>query len=68
MTLGGAELEFARTRYAEAVYRVTIDYSRQHVSERDKLLLNGRKLDVGAVTNVDEANVEIDMLCSEAKV
>jgi len=57
--------EYARQLYEQATHRVFIDY-RDDVTVKMRLLYGMRVFHVGAAVNVHEANVTLELLCSEA--
>ena len=56
--------EYARSLYSEATHRVFVDY-RSDVTTACRLLYGTRVLHIGAVVNLHEANVTLELLCTE---
>ena len=56
--------EYARSLYSEATHRVFIDF-RSDVTTSYRLLYGSRVLHIGAVVNPHEANVTLELLCTE---
>jgi SPP1 family predicted phage head-tail adaptor len=59
--------EYARQLYSQATHRVFIDY-RSDVTASMRLVYGSRVLAIGAVVNMHEANVTLELLCTEAVV
>ncbi|NLX57285.1 MAG: phage head closure protein [Planctomycetaceae bacterium] len=62
--LNARTAEYARALYSEATHRVFIDY-RADVTNACRLLYGSRVLHIGAVINRNEANVTLELLCTE---
>lgn len=58
-------VEYARQMYSEATHRVFIDY-RADVTVATRLLYGSRIFHVGSAINMHEANVTLELLCTEA--
>lgn len=56
--------EYARQLYSESTHRVFIDY-RSDVTIAMRLLYGTRVLHIGAAINMHEANVTLELLCTE---
>lgn len=56
--------EYARSLFSLATHRVFIDY-RSDVTAAMRLLYGARVFHIGSVINVHEANVTLELLCSE---
>ena len=67
-TLSGRSVEQARALYENADYRITIDYL-EGVNTRHRLLTvpGDRQFHIGHVSNTNEENVELVLLCSEVR-
>jgi SPP1 family predicted phage head-tail adaptor len=63
--LSGKELLAAEGLVAEASVRVKIRY-RSGVDPGDRVIFGSRTLDINAVVNRDERNVDLELLCKEA--
>jgi SPP1 family predicted phage head-tail adaptor len=57
--------EYARQLYSEATHRVFIDY-RADVTAAMRLIYGERVFHIGSVINMHEANVTLELLCTEA--
>lgn len=68
--LSGDEAVLARQIYANARYRVTVDYNTAIATtggSRRALAHGTRMLYIGGVVNPDEENVQLQLLCGEEK-
>ena len=57
--------EYAHQLYAQATHRIFIDY-RDDVTRHMRLKYATRIFDIGHVINLHEANVTLELLCTEA--
>ena len=57
--------EYARQLYSQATHRVFIDW-RSDVTAAMRLVYGSRILAIGAAVNMHEANVTLELLCTEA--
>ena len=57
--------EYARQLYAEATHRIFIDW-RSDVTAAMQLVYGTRTFHIGSAINVHEANVALELLCTEA--
>lgn len=57
--------EYARQLYSQATHRVFIDY-RADVTTALRILYGTRVFHIGAAINMHEANVTLELLCTEA--
>jgi head-tail adaptor len=65
-TLAGRELDLARTRYAQANYKITLWADPDHpLSVTHQLRLGGRTFEIGAINDPELLGLEVELLCSE---
>ncbi len=69
-TLRGAEGELAKQIYPNATVEVTIDYYEELADSgatQRRLCFGSRVLNIGAIINPDEENVQLELLCGEER-
>lgn len=64
--LGGRELEFARQKAPNSTHQVTMRFI-PNVTADMRVRHDQRLLNIENVTNVEDRNIELILLCSEAK-
>lgn len=62
--LSGRELVAAAQNTGDVTHRVTFKYT-PDVTRKDKLQFKGRTFHIEALTNMEEANIELVALCRE---
>lgn len=65
-SLGGTDLEVARTIYTEATHKITARYN-QGITKETRLLFNGKQFEIGYIENVGEVNKLLVLLCTAAQ-
>ena len=65
-TRGTEILEYYRDAN-ELQYKVTMRYPKKPITEKDVLVIGKRQFEINAVVNINEANVYLEIYCTESK-